>query len=348
VFEGMGKRKVTEVNSGDLCAVVGLEEFNIGDTIADPENPEALPVISVDEPTMSMTFSINNSPFFGKEGKFVTSRHIRDRLMKETEKNLALRVEETDSADSFLVYGRGILHLGVLVETMRREGYELTVGNPQVLVKDIDGKKNEPYEILVVDVPSEFSGKVIDLVTQKKGEMLVMESKGEMQHLEFDIPSRGLIGLRSQMLTQTAGEAVMAHRFNEYKPWKGAIPGRNNGVLVAKFAGTTTAYSIDKLQDRGRFFVDPGDEIYAGQVLAENIKPGDLNINAVEAKKLTNHRASGSDEGVRIVPKLQFTLEECMEYIQFDECIEVTPKSIRMRKTILDENERSKAAKQQG
>jgi GTP-binding protein len=348
VFEGMGKRKVTEVNSGDLCAVVGLEEFNIGDTIADPENPEALPVISVDEPTMSMTFSINNSPFFGKEGKFVTSRHIRDRLMKETEKNLALRVEETDSADSFLVYGRGILHLGVLVETMRREGYELTVGNPQVLVKDIDGKKNEPYEILVVDVPSEFSGKVIDLVTQKKGEMLVMESKGEMQHLEFDIPSRGLIGLRSQMLTQTAGEAVMAHRFNEYKPWKGPIPGRNNGVLVAKFAGTTTAYSIDKLQDRGRFFVDPGDEIYAGQILAENIKPGDLNINAVEAKKLTNHRASGSDEGVRIVPKLQFTLEECMEYIQFDECIEVTPKSIRMRKTILDENERSKAAKQQG
>ena len=348
VFEGMGKRKVTEVVSGDLCAVVGLEEFNIGDTIADPETPEALPIISVDEPTMSMTFSINNSPFFGKEGKFVTSRHIRDRLMKETEKNLALRVEETDSADSFLVYGRGILHLGVLVETMRREGYELTVGNPQVLVKDIDGKKHEPFEILVVDVPSEFSGKAIDLVTQKKGEMLVMESKGEMQHLEFDIPSRGLIGLRSQMLTQTAGEAVMAHRFNEYKPWKGPIPGRNNGVLIAKFGGTTTAYSIDKLQDRGRFFIEPGEEVYIGQVLAEHIKPGDLNINAVEMKKLTNHRASGSDDSVRITPKTQFTLEECMEYIQQDECIEVTPKSVRMRKTHLDENDRKNASRSNG
>ena len=348
VFEGMGKRKVTEVVSGDLCAVVGLEEFNIGDTIADPETPEALPIISVDEPTMSMTFSINNSPFFGKEGKFVTSRHIRDRLMKETEKNLALRVEETDSADSFLVYGRGILHLGVLVETMRREGYELTVGNPQVLIKDIDGKKHEPFEILVVDVPSEFSGKAIDLVTQKKGEMLVMESKGDMQHLEFDIPSRGLIGLRSQMLTQTAGEAVMAHRFNEYKPWKGPIPGRNNGVLIAKFGGTTTAYSIDKLQDRGRFFIEPGDEVYVGQILAEHIKPGDLNINAVEMKKLTNHRASGSDDSVRITPKTQFTLEECMEYIQQDECIEVTPKSVRMRKTHLDENDRKNASRSNG
>jgi GTP-binding protein len=348
VFEGMGKRKVTEVVSGDLCAVVGLEEFNIGDTIADPETPEALPIISVDEPTMSMTFSINNSPFFGKEGKFVTSRHIRDRLMKETEKNLALRVEETDSADSFLVYGRGILHLGVLVETMRREGYELTVGNPQVLVKDIDGKKHEPFEILVVDVPSEFSGKAIDLVTQKKGEMLVMESKGDMQHLEFDIPSRGLIGLRSQMLTQTAGEAVMAHRFNEYKPWKGPIPGRNNGVLIAKFGGTTTAYSIDKLQDRGRFFIEPGEEVYIGQILAEHIKPGDLNINAVEMKKLTNHRASGSDDSVRITPKTQFTLEECMEYIQQDECIEVTPKSVRMRKTHLDENDRKNASRSNG
>ena len=348
VFEGMGKRKVTEVVSGDLCAVVGLEEFNIGDTIADPETPEALPIISVDEPTMSMTFSINNSPFFGKEGKFVTSRHIRDRLMKETEKNLALRVEETDSADSFLVYGRGILHLGVLVETMRREGYELTVGNPQVLIKDIDGKKHEPFEILVVDVPSEFSGKAIDLVTQKKGEMLVMESKGDMQHLEFDIPSRGLIGLRSQMLTQTAGEAVMAHRFNEYKPWKGPIPGRNNGLLIAKFGGTTTAYSIDKLQDRGRFFIEPGEEVYIGQVLAEHIKPGDLNINAVEMKKLTNHRASGSDDSVRITPKTQFTLEECMEYIQQDECIEVTPKSVRMRKTHLDENDRKNASRSNG
>ena len=345
VFEGMGKRKVTEVLSGDLCAVVGLDDFNIGDTIADIENPEPLPVISVDEPTMSMTFSINNSPFFGKDGKFVTSRHLRDRLMKETEKNLALRVEDTDSADSFLVFGRGILHLGILVETMRREGYELTVGNPQVLVKQIDGKKHEPYENLVVDVPAEFSGKVIDLVTQRKGEMQIMESKGEMQHLEFEIPSRGLIGLRSQMLTNTAGEAVMAHRFIEYKPWKGPIPGRSNGVLIAKFGGTTTAYSIDKLQDRGSFFIEPSDEVYAGQVIAEHIKPGDLNVNAVEMKKLTNHRASGSDDSVRIVPKLQFTLGECMEYIQQDECIEVTPKNIRMRKVVLNEDDRKKSSK---
>jgi GTP-binding protein len=345
VFEGMGKRKVTEVIAGDLCAVVGLDDFNIGDTIADIENPEGLPIISVDEPTMSMTFSINNSPFFGKDGKFVTSRHLRDRLMKETEKNLALRVEDTDSADSFLVFGRGILHLGILVETMRREGYELTVGNPQVLVKTIDGKKHEPYENLVVDVPADFSGKVIDLVTQKKGEMQIMESKGEMQHLEFEIPSRGLIGLRSQMLTNTAGEAVMAHRFIDYKPWKGPIPGRNNGVLIAKFGGTTTAYSIDKLQDRGSFFVDPGDEVYVGQIIAEHIKPGDLNVNAVEMKKLTNHRASGSDDAVRITPKLQFTLEECMEYIQQDECIEVTPKNIRMRKVVLNEDDRKKSSK---
>lgn len=345
VFEGMGKRRVTEVYAGDLCAVVGLEEFNIGDTIADIENPEALPVISVDEPTMSMMFSINNSPFFGKDGKFVTSRHLRDRLMKETEKNLALRIEDTDSADSFLVYGRGILHLGVLVETMRREGYELTVGNPQVLVKQVDGKKYEPFEILVVDVPSEFSGKVIDLVTQKKGEMLIMESKGEMQHLEFDIPSRGLIGLRSQMLTNTAGEAVMAHRFNEYKPWKGPIPGRNNGVLLSKNQEKTTGYSIDKLQDRGKFFVDPGEDVYEGQIIAEHIKPGDLVVNATEGKKLTNHRASGSDDATRIAPKTLMTLEECMEYIQQDECIEVTPKVIRMRKVILNEEERKKQNK---
>jgi len=345
VFEGMGKRKVTEVIAGDLCAVVGLEEFNIGDTIADLEHPEALPVISVDEPTMSMMFSINNSPFFGRDGKFVTSRHLRDRLMKETEKNLAMKVEDSDSADSFLVYGRGILHLGILVETMRREGYELTVGNPQVLVKEIDGRKHEPYEVLVVDVPAGFSGKVIDLVTQRKGEMLVMESKGEMQHLEFEIPSRGLIGLRSNMLTNTAGEAVMAHRFLEYKPWKGAIPGRNNGVLLSKNTERTTAYSIDKLQDRGRFFVDPGEEVYVGQIIAEHIKPGDLVVNATEAKKLTNHRASGSDDASRAAPKILMTLEECMEYIQHDECIEVTPKNIRMRKVILDENERNRMVK---
>lgn len=345
VFVDMGKKRVTEVSCGDICAVVGIEGFQIGETVADFDNPEAVAVIPIDEPTMNMQFSINNSPFFGKEGKFVTSRHIRDRLMKELEKNLALRVSETDDADKFLVYGRGILHLSVLVETMRREGYELTVGQPQVIVKEIDGKKCEPYEILVVDVPSEFSGKVIDLVTQRKGEMHVMDTKGEMQHLEFDIPSRGLIGLRSQMLTSTAGEAVMAHRFSEYKPWKGIIPGRNNGVLLAKQGGTTTAYSIDKLQDRGAFFVDPGQEVYGGQILGEHIKPGDLVVNAIEGKKLTNMRASGSDDSVRITPKIEMTLEECMEYIQQDECIEVTPKSIRLRKIMLDEEDRKKYSK---
>ena len=345
VFEGMGKKKVTEVVAGDLCAVVGLEDFNIGDTIADFDNPEALPVISVDEPTMNMQFSINNSPFFGKDGKFVTSRHLRDRLMKETEKNLALRVYDTDSADSFMVYGRGILHLGVLVETMRREGYELTIGQPQVITKEIDGKKCEPFETLVVDVPQEYASKVIDLVTRRKGEMHVMETKGDMQHLEFDIPSRGLLGLRTNMLTNTAGEAVMNHRFSEYKPWKGAIPGRNNGVLVAKEAGSTTAYSIDKLQDRGFFFVDPGEEVYRGMIIGENNKPGDLVVNPNEGKKLTNMRASGSDGTVTLPPKRLMTLEECMEYIQQDECIEVTPNNIRMRKVILDEEERKKQQK---
>jgi len=345
VFEGMGKKKALEVFAGDICAVVGLDDFNIGDTISDIENQEALPVISVDEPTMSMLFSINNSPFFGKEGKFVTSRHLRDRLMKETEKNLALKVEDSDNADSFVVYGRGILHLGILIETMRREGFELTVGQPQVIVKHIDGVKSEPFEVLVVDVPAEFSGKVIDLVTQKKGEMLVMETKGEMQHLEFDIPSRGLIGLRSNMLTNTAGEAVMAHRFSEYKPWKGPIPGRNNGVLLSKTTEKTTGYSIDKLQDRGRFFVDPGQEVYAGQIIAEHIKPGDLVVNATEPKKLTNHRASGSDDASKAAPKILMSLEECMEYIQQDECIEVTPKSVRLRKTILNEDDRKRVSK---
>ncbi|MGX5818247.1 translational GTPase TypA [Chitinophaga lutea] len=345
VFESLGKKRVTEVKQGDICAVVGLEDFGIGDTIADFEAPEALPVISVDEPTMNMLFSINNSPFFGKDGKFVTSRHLRDRLIKETEKNLALRVVDTDSADSFLVYGRGILHLGVLVETMRREGYELTVGQPQVIIKQIDGKKCEPYETLVVDVPQEFASKVIDLVTRRKGEMLIMETKGEMQHLEFEIPSRGLIGLRTQMLTNTAGEAVMAHRFNDYKPWKGPIPGRNNGVLIAKEGGTTTGYSLDKLQDRGSFFVDPGEEVYRGMIIGENNKPGDLVVNPNEGKKLTNMRASGSDAATNIAPKILMTLEECMEYIQQDECIEVTPNHIRMRKTILDEEERKKFQK---
>jgi GTP-binding protein len=345
VFEAMGKKKVTEVIAGDLCAVVGLEDFNIGDTIADAENPEALPVISVDEPTMNMLFSVNNSPFFGKDGKFVTSRHLRDRLMKETEKNLALRVTDSEEGDSLVVYGRGILHLGILIETMRREGYELTVGQPQVIVKEIDGKRCEPYETLVVDVPQEFASKVIDLVSRRKGEMLIMETKGDMQHLEFDIPSRGLIGLRTQMLTATTGEAVMAHRFSEYKPWKGHIPGRNNGVLLSKNTEKTTGYSIDKLQDRGTFFVDPGEEVYAGMIIAEHIKPGDLVVNATEGKKLTNHRASGSDDATRIAPKTLMTLEECMEYIQQDECIEVTPNYIRMRKTILDEEERKKYAK---
>jgi GTP-binding protein len=345
VFEGMGKKKVSEVHAGDLCAVVGIEDFNIGDTIADTENPEPLPVISVDEPTMSMAFSINNSPFYGRDGKFVTSRHLRDRLMKETEKNLAMRVEDTESGDAFLVYGRGILHLGILIETMRREGYELTVGQPQVIVKTINGSQCEPYENLVVDVPQEYASKVIDLATRRKGELQVMETKGEMQHLEFEIPSRGLIGLRSQMLTATAGEAVMAHRFTEYKVWKGQIPGRSNGVLIAKQAGTATAYSIDKLQDRGTFFIDPGEEVYAGQVVAENVKPGDLVVNVIEGKKLTNMRASGSDAATNIAPKILMTLEECMEYIQQDECIEVTPNFIRMRKVILDEEERKKQSK---
>jgi GTP-binding protein len=345
VFEGMGKKKVSEVIAGDLCAVVGIEDFNIGDTIADFENPEGLPNISVDEPTMSMLFGINNSPFYGRDGKFVTSRHIRDRLMKETEKNLALKVEDSGSADSFLVYGRGILHLGILIETMRREGYELTVGQPQVLVKEILGKKCEPYETLVVDVPQEYASKVIDMVTRRKGEMHVMETKGEMQHLEFDMPSRGLVGLRTQMLTNTAGEAVMNHRFSEYKPWKGPIPGRNNGVLVAKEAGTTTAYSLDKLQDRGFFFVDPGEEVYKGMIVGENNKPGDLVIQPNEGKKMSNMRASGSDAAVSIAPKRLMTLEECMEYIQQDECIEVTPNYVRMRKVILDEDERKKQSK---
>lgn len=345
VFEGMGKKKVSEVIAGDLCAVVGIEDFNIGDTISDAETQEALPVISVDEPTMNMLFSVNNSPFFGKDGKFVTSRHLRDRLMKETEKNLALKVEDSPEGDSLMVYGRGILHLGILIETMRREGYELTVGQPQVIVKEINGKKCEPYENLVVDVPQEFASKVIDLVSRRKGEMLIMETKGEMQHLEFEIPSRGLIGLRTQMLTATTGEAVMAHRFTDYKPWKGPIPGRNNGVLISKLQDKTTGYSIDKLQDRGTFFVDPGEDVYAGQIIAENIKPGDLVVNATEAKKLTNHRASGSDDATRIAPKTLMTLEECMEYIQQDECIEVTPNFIRMRKVILNEDERKKVQK---
>lgn len=344
-FEGLGRIKVQEVKAGDICAVVGIEGFDIGDTIADFENPEQLEVIKIDEPTMNMLFTINNSPFFGKEGKFVTSRHLHDRLYKEMEKNLALRVVPTDSPDSFLVYGRGILHLSVLIETMRREGYELQVGQPQVIVKEIDGVKCEPIETLVVDVPAEVSGKVIELVTQRKGELLVMETKGDMQHLEFDIPSRGIIGLRNNVLTATAGEAVMAHRFKAYEPWKGPIPGRSAGVLVSMEKGQTTAYSIDKLQDRGRFFVDPGVDIYEGQVVGEHIRDNDLVVNLVKGKQLTNMRASGSDDNTRIAPAIKFSLEESMEYIQADEYIEVTPKSIRLRKIYLTENERKVNAK---
>ncbi|WP_353182218.1 translational GTPase TypA [Parapedobacter lycopersici] len=344
-FEGLGRVKVQEVKAGDICAVVGIEGFDIGDTIADFENPEQLEVIKIDEPTMNMLFTINNSPFFGKEGKFVTSRHLHDRLYKEMEKNLALRVVPTDSPDSFLVYGRGILHLSVLIETMRREGYELQVGQPQVIVKEIDGVKCEPIETLVVDVPAEVSGKVIELVTQRKGELLIMETKGDMQHLEFDIPSRGIIGLRNNVLTATAGEAVMAHRFKAYEPWKGPIPGRLAGVLVSMEKGQTTAYSIDKLQDRGRFFVEPGVDVYEGQIVGEHIRDNDLVVNLVKGKQLTNMRASGSDDNTRIAPAIKFSLEESMEYIQADEYIEVTPKSIRLRKIYLTENERKVNAK---
>jgi len=348
LFEGLGKVKVSEVRAGDICAVVGIEGFEIGDTIADFENPEPLAFISIDEPTMNMLFTINNSPFFGREGKFVTSRHIHDRLQRELEKNLALRVLPTESPDAWLVYGRGILHLSVLIETMRREGYELQVGQPQVIVKEIDGVKCEPVEELVVDVPAEVSGKVIELVTQRKGELLVMESKGDMQHLEFSIPSRGIIGLRNNVLTATAGEAVMAHRLKGYEPWKGTIPGRLAGVLVSLDTGTTTAYSIDKLQDRGRFFVDPGAEIYEGQILGEHIRDNDLTINVTKGKQLTNMRASGSDDNVRITPAVKFSLEECMEYIQADEYIEATPQAIRLRKIYLTENERKINAKKFG
>ncbi|MBK1440567.1 translational GTPase TypA [Parapedobacter sp. ISTM3] len=344
-FEGLGRVKVQEVKAGDICAVVGIEGFDIGDTIADFENPEQLAVIKIDEPTMNMLFTINNSPFFGKEGKFVTSRHLQERLYKEMEKNLALKVVPTESPDSYLVYGRGILHLSVLIETMRREGYELQVGQPQVIIKEIDGVKCEPIETLVVDVPAEVSGKVIELVTQRKGELLVMETKGDMQHLEFDIPSRGIIGLRNNVLTATAGEAVMAHRFKAYEPWKGPIPGRLAGVLVSMEKGQTTAYSIDKLQDRGRFFVEPGVEVYEGQIVGEHIRDNDLVVNLVKGKQLTNMRASGSDDNVRIAPAIKFSLEESMEYIQADEYIEVTPQNIRLRKIYLTENERKINAK---
>ena len=344
-FEGLGKVRVQEVSSGDICAVVGIEGFDIGDTIADFEKPEQLEVIKIDEPTMNMLFTINNSPMFGKEGKFVTSQRLRERLYKEMEKNLALKVIETDSPDSYLVYGRGILHLSVLIETMRREGYELQVGQPQVIIKEIDGLKCEPIETLIVDVPAEVSGKVIELVTQRKGELLIMEPKGDLQHLEFEIPARGIIGLRNNVLTATAGEAIMAHRFKAYEPWKGNIPGRLNGVLVSMEKGSTTAYSIDKLQDRGRFFIEPGVEVYEGQIMGEHIRDNDLVVNVVKGKALTNMRASGTDDNARIATAIKFSLEEAMEYIQADEYIEITPKSMRLRKIYLTENERKINAK---
>lgn len=347
VFEGLGKKKVTEVGAGDICAVVGFDAFQIGDSFVDLENPEPLERTAIDEPTLNMTFSINNSPFFGKDGKYVTSNHLKERLTKELEKNLALRVQQTDDANTFLVFGRGILHLSVLIETMRREGYEMTIGQPQVILKeDENGQKLEPYESLVVDVPEEYASRVIDLATQRKGDLHIMETKGEMQHMEFEIPSRGLIGLRSQMLTATAGEAIMAHRFTEYKPFKGAIPGRNNGVLVSKGTGPATEYSINKLQDRGKFFVDPGEEIYTGMIIGEQNKPGDLVVNIVEAKQLNNMRAAGKDKDTGVAPKILFSLEECMEYIQADEAIEVTPNFIRMRKKILSEEERKRLERQ--
>ncbi len=345
VFEGLGKRKVESARAGDICAITGIEDFEIGDTLTDFENPMVLPRIAIDEPTMSMLFTINDSPFFGKEGKFVTSRHLRDRLMKELEKNLALRVQETDKEDKFLVFGRGVLHLSVLIETMRREGYELQVGQPQVLFKeDENGQKLEPIEHMVIDVPEEYSGKAIELVTQRKGELKVMEPKGNIQHLEFEIPSRGLIGLRNNMLTATAGEAVMTHRLKEYQPFKGDIAGRINGSLISIENGPGTAYSIDKLQDRGSFFVDPGVDLYVGQVIGEHSRGNDLVVNIQKGKKLTNMRTSGTDNNAKIIPAKKFSLEEALEYIQKDEYVEVTPKSIRMRKIYLDENQRKRMA----
>jgi GTP-binding protein len=343
VFEGLGRVKVETVSSGEICALTGIEDFEIGDTVADAEFPEALKRISIDEPTMNMLFTINNSPFFGKEGKFVTSRHVRDRLMKETEKNLALRVQQGESEDKFIVFGRGILHLSVLIETMRREGYELQVGQPQVLYKENDkGEKMEPIETLVVDVPEETAGKVIELATQRKGELLIMEPKGDLQHLEFNIPSRGLIGLRSNVLTATQGEAIMNHRFKSYEVYKGPIPGRTNGSMISMATGPAVPYAIDKLQERGVFFIDPGEDIYMGMVIGEHNRQNDIVVNLQVAKKLTNMRASGTDDNAKIAPKINFSLEECMEYIQKDEYLEVTPKSLRMRKIYLDENERKR------
>ena len=345
-FEGMGRKKVESVKSGDICALVGIEGFEIGDTIADFKNPEPLPRIAIDEPTMSMTFTINDSPFFGKDGKFVTSRHIADRLAKELDKNLALRVERAERDDAWIVYGRGVLHLSVLIETMRREGYELQVGQPQVIIKEIDGVKCEPVEALSINVPEEYSSKIIDMVTRRRGEMVRMETQNDRINLEFNIPSRGIIGLRTNVLTGSAGEAIMSHRFLEYQPWKGEIVRRTNGSLIAMEAGTAFAYAIDKLQDRGRFFIFPQEDVYAGQVVGENAKDNDIVVNVTKSKKLTNMRASGADDKARIIPPVVFSLEEALEYIKADEYVEVTPNHIRMRKIILDEIERKRANKE--
>ena len=345
-FEGLGRKKVESVSSGDICAIIGVEGFEIGDTICDFENPEPLPPIAIDEPTMSMLFTINDSPFFGKEGKYVTSRHIHDRLMKELDKNLALRVRKTENEDGkWIVSGRGVLHLSVLIETMRREGYELQVGQPQVIFKEIDGVKCEPIEELTISVPEEFASKMIDMVTRRKGEMVSMETQGDRVNIEFDMPSRGIIGLRTNVLTASQGEAIMAHRFKEYQPFKGDIPRRTNGSMIAMESGTAFAYAIDKLQDRGKFFIYPQDEVYAGQVVGEHVHENDLVINVTKSKKLTNMRASGSDDKARIIPPVIFSLEEALEYIKEDEYVEVTPKSMRMRKVILDETDRKRANK---
>ncbi|MBQ3555811.1 MAG: translational GTPase TypA [Bacteroidales bacterium] len=347
LFEGLGRTKVTEASSGDICALVGIEGFEIGDTISDVQNPEPLKRIAIDEPTMSMTFTNNDSPFFGKDGKYVTSRHIADRLAKELDRNLALRVEKSEDSDVWTVFGRGVLHLSILIETMRREGYELQVGQPQVIVKEIDGVKSEPVEQLTINVTEEYSSKIIDMVTRRKGDLMAMESQGDRVHMEFVIPSRGIIGLRNNVLTASAGEAIMAHRFLEYQPWRGEIDRRSNGSLIAMESGTAYAYAIDKLQDRGRFFIHPQDEVYAGQVVGENAKEGDIVVNVTKSKKLTNMRASGADDKARIIPPVEFSLEEALEYIKEDEYLEVTPHHLRIRKIILDEIERKRQAKQQ-
>ena len=348
LFDGLGRKKVEEVNAGDICAVIGLEQFEIGDTIADAENPEALPTIAIDEPTMSMLFTINDSPFFGKDGKFVTSRHIKDRLEKELERNLAMRLQETGSADKFIVFGRGVLHLSVLIETMRREGYELQIGQPQVIIKEIDGVKHEPIEELTIDLPESVSGKAIEMVTLRKGEMLSMTPKGERMVCEFIMPSRGIIGLRNQLLTATAGEAIMNHRFKEFAPYKGEIPGRINGSLISMEKGNAIPYSLDKLQERGKFFVAPNEEVYTGQVIGENSRGDDMVVNVTKTKKLSNVRSSGADDKVKLAPPIKFSLEEALEYIQGDEYVEVTPNHLRLRKVFLDENERKRQASKVG